>query len=131
MYVDPEARDRGLGRSLLEALEDDVIRHGMTRMILETGARNHAALSLYAACGYTRVPSYVAGRDPGINRAMRKTLSPPAVKPAGQSVHAVPAASAGYGWARPPASTCTPPSARPSRSWPAPPFSLSRYCCRR
>ena len=82
MYVAPAARGRGLGRSVLEALENDAVRHGMTQMILETGARNHAALSLYAACGYARVPSYVTGRDPDVNRAMRKPLSPGAIKPA-------------------------------------------------
>jgi hypothetical protein len=59
-----------------EGHENDAARHGMTQMILETGARNHAALSLYAACGYARVPSYVTGRDPDVNRAMRKPLSP-------------------------------------------------------
>lgn len=85
MYVDPSARGHGLGRRVLEALENDAIGLGMTHMILETGARNHAALSLYAACGYTRVPPYVASRDPDVNRAMRKTLRPSATKPAGQA----------------------------------------------
>jgi GNAT superfamily N-acetyltransferase len=93
MYVAPVARGHGLGRCVLEALESDAIQHGMTQMILETGARNHVALSLYAACGYTRVPPYVAGRDPDVNRAMQKTLGPPAVRTAGQQIHAISATS--------------------------------------
>jgi len=80
LYVAPAARGHGLGRRVLEALESDAVRRGMTRMILETGARNHVALSLYAACGYTRVPSYAAGRDPDVNRAMQKALRPPPTK---------------------------------------------------
>jgi GNAT superfamily N-acetyltransferase len=86
MYVGPAVRGHGLGRRVLEALENDAVRHGMTQMILETGARNHVALSLYAACGYTRVPSYVAGRDPDVNRAMQKALRPPAMKTAEQEI---------------------------------------------
>ena len=82
MYVAPAARGHGLGRRVLEALESDAVRRGMTRMILETGARSHVALSQYAACGYTRVPSYVAGRDPDVNRAMQKALRPQPAKTA-------------------------------------------------
>ncbi|MCX4681571.1 GNAT family N-acetyltransferase [Streptomyces sp. NBC_01433] len=77
MYVAPDARGWGLGRRLLQALERDARQHGMTKVILETGVRNHAALALYARCGYTLVESYVRGRDPQINRAMSKALSLP------------------------------------------------------
>ncbi|HEY6787292.1 MAG TPA: GNAT family N-acetyltransferase [Trebonia sp.] len=74
MYVDPVVRSRGLGRHILEALEEDAVSHGMAHAILETGVRNHAALSLYATCGYAPVKSYVEGRNPDVNRAMRKAL---------------------------------------------------------
>jgi hypothetical protein len=46
----------------------------MAHAILETGVRNRAALSLYATCGYALVKSYVEGRNPHVNWAMRKPL---------------------------------------------------------
>ncbi len=76
MYVAPAARGHGLGRQVLQALEDDARRHGMSEVILETGVNNLAALALYARCGYARVPSYVPGRDLQINRALGKSLVP-------------------------------------------------------
>lgn len=76
MYVTPTARGQGLGRRLLEALEQDAHQHGKTKVILETGVSNHAALALYTRCGYALVDSYVIGRDPQINRALSKALNP-------------------------------------------------------
>ncbi|QDD62174.1 GNAT family N-acetyltransferase [Streptomyces albidoflavus] len=49
MYVTPAARGRGLGRQILAALEGDARRHGMTQVILETGAANTAALAPYTS----------------------------------------------------------------------------------
>ena len=76
MYVDPSARGRGLGRWLVDALELDARRRGMTEVILETGIHNRAAMALYISCGYALVEPYVAGRDPRINRALGKFLPP-------------------------------------------------------
>lgn len=77
MYVSPAARGHGLGRQILKALEGDARRHGMTRVILETGVSNFAALALYTRCGYALTEPYVTGRDPRINRALSKVLLPP------------------------------------------------------
>lgn len=74
MYTVPGARGQGIGRFLLRALEQNAGNHGRYRVILETGYRNHAALRLYEACGYSAIPSYAAGRDPAVNRAMAKVL---------------------------------------------------------
>jgi GNAT superfamily N-acetyltransferase len=74
MYVEPAHRGRGLGRLLLRELERDATACRHTVMILETGSLNHAALGLYAGCGYRPTDPYAPGRDPGINRAMRKDL---------------------------------------------------------
>lgn len=75
MYVSPQHRGRGLGRLILEALEQDAAANrGMTEAILETGVRNIDALELYAACGYVPTASYVPGRRADVNRAMRKSL---------------------------------------------------------
>jgi GNAT superfamily N-acetyltransferase len=93
LYVDPAARGQGLARRLLQALERDAARHGKTRLILETGARSHAALALFSSCGFTFTGSYVVGRDPDINRAMQKTLSPSAARQPEQAARASAAAS--------------------------------------
>lgn len=75
-YLTPEARGYGLGRELLRWLEEQAVRWGGRRSILETGVRNTAALELFTDSGYTPMNSYVAGRDPAINRAFVKNLAP-------------------------------------------------------
>ncbi|MFD4549503.1 GNAT family N-acetyltransferase [Streptomyces sp. NPDC058466] len=55
-------------------LERHAASRGATRIMLETGRRNTAALALYHRAGYLPCPSYVAGRDARVNRAMTKLL---------------------------------------------------------
>ncbi|MFE7485021.1 GNAT family N-acetyltransferase [Streptomyces sp. NPDC057552] len=74
MYVIPAARGTGAGQAILRALEEAARQWGAGRIILETGARNHAALALYTKAGYARIEPYAAGRDPQINRALSKRL---------------------------------------------------------
>ncbi|WP_051792233.1 GNAT family N-acetyltransferase [Streptomyces sp. NRRL F-5527] len=74
MYVSGEARGHGIGQYLLEHLERHAVSRGVTRIMLETGRRNTAALALYRRTGYLPCPSYVAGRDHRVNRAMIKPL---------------------------------------------------------
>ncbi|WP_245603446.1 GNAT family N-acetyltransferase [Salinispora cortesiana] len=75
-YLIAEARGRGLGRALLHRLESHAVGWGARRVILETGVRNTAALALFAASGYQPTAQYVPGRDPTINRAFVKPLTP-------------------------------------------------------
>jgi len=66
MYVDPSARGHGIGRALVEALEAEARLIGLTTIVLETGTRLAAAIKLYAAMGYARIPlygEYVASPD--------------------------------------------------------------------
>jgi len=58
MYVVPEARGRGLGRRLLEELEDQARRLGYASVVLETGDRQEEAVGLYESSGYERIPCY-------------------------------------------------------------------------
>jgi GNAT superfamily N-acetyltransferase len=58
MYVVPEARRRGLARSILIRLEDAARDAGRHRMILETGTRQPEALALYGEAGYVEVPKF-------------------------------------------------------------------------
>ena len=74
-YLIPEARGCGLGRQLLDMLENAAFGWGARRTILETGVRNVAALGLFTSHGYAPMARYVASRDPEINRAFEKNLT--------------------------------------------------------
>ena len=52
MYVEPESRGRGVGRMVLDALEREAQRLGVTRLVLETGIHQHAAIALYLHAGF-------------------------------------------------------------------------------
>lgn len=58
MYVVPGARGHGLSRAILGALEREAAALGVTRVVLETGTRQHAAMSLYESAGYGRIPAF-------------------------------------------------------------------------
>ena len=58
MFVVPDKRGCGIGRAVLQALEAEATRLGMTRLVLETGVRQTAAIALYQRAGFTRVPPY-------------------------------------------------------------------------
>jgi GNAT superfamily N-acetyltransferase len=75
MYVAPDHRGRGFGRSILQRLEEHARGAGARRIILETGARNAEALGLYAEAGYHPIPTYAEARDPQVNRAFAKTIA--------------------------------------------------------
>ena len=60
MYVAPEARGRGLGRRLLEALEETARELGYARVRLDTGDRMPHAQAMFEAAGYHRIEDYNA-----------------------------------------------------------------------
>jgi putative acetyltransferase len=74
MYVVPEVRGRGLGRLLLEALEDEARRLGYTGIVLETGEGQQESLGLYASAGYRAIPCYGAYAGQEISRCFEKRL---------------------------------------------------------
>ena len=55
MYVEPDRRGTGVGRALLEALEAAARERGVTRLVLETGIHQAAAIALYRASGFTEI----------------------------------------------------------------------------
>lgn len=55
MYVEPAMRGRGIGRTVLERLEEAGRHLGARRLVLETGIHQLAAIELYHRYGFTPV----------------------------------------------------------------------------
>jgi len=76
LFVAAEARGLGVGARLMAELERIAAKEGISELQLETGPRNAAALSLYAAAGYKPCEPFGSyGPSPG-SVFMGKTLSP-------------------------------------------------------
>ena len=58
MYVLPEARGRGHGRRVLEALESVALRLGYRRARLDAAQSMTTAMGLYESAGYRPIPDY-------------------------------------------------------------------------
>ena len=58
MYVLPEARGRGHGRRVLEALEAAAVRLGYRWARLDTAQSMTTAMGLYESAGYRPIPDY-------------------------------------------------------------------------
>jgi len=58
MFVAREARRRGLGRRVLEALEHEASQRGWRRVVLDTASPLVEASSLYLSSGYRQVEPY-------------------------------------------------------------------------
>ena len=58
MWVDPAVRGRGIGRSLLAALENAAAELGCRTVRLDTAAYLTEALPLYQSAGYAEIPAY-------------------------------------------------------------------------
>ncbi len=64
MYVLPSARRRGIGGTLLAALEHEAVEMGASRVVLEAGDRQPEAIALYEKRGYERVEGWHADPNP-------------------------------------------------------------------
>jgi len=75
MFTLPEARGRGVGRALLVGLERAARELGVTRLVLETGTRQHEALGLYQSHGFRVIPLFGEYLDsPDTSVCMAKNL---------------------------------------------------------
>jgi GNAT superfamily N-acetyltransferase len=63
MWVSPDVRGRGVGRSLLEALEEVGRAMGYRRLRLDTSAHLPEAVQLYRAAGFDEIPAYNGNID--------------------------------------------------------------------
>jgi putative acetyltransferase len=77
MYVAPSARNRGVGRQVLNELESIARQLGAARLVLETGVRQPEAIALYTRVGFTEIPlfgDYVHTPHPELTVCMEKML---------------------------------------------------------
>lgn len=74
MYVAPAARGQGVGRTVLARLETEARAMGITRMVLETGARQPEAIALYSRAGYAPIPAFGEHLDSPLSVCLGKTL---------------------------------------------------------
>jgi len=58
MYVHRDHRRLGLARAVLDRLVDEARALGYTRLRLETGFRQQAAMALYESAGFHRIPAF-------------------------------------------------------------------------
>lgn len=75
MYVDAAARGTGLGRALLQAVEDAGRAEDVRIVRLETGIHSHAALGLYRRFGYRERGPFGSYRPDPLSVFMEKALS--------------------------------------------------------
>ena len=88
MFVFPEARGLKLGRRLLERIEEEARREGLSCMRLETGIHQPEALGLYRSAGYVEREAFGEYRPDPLSVFMEK--SPLTAPPHAPSTAAVP-----------------------------------------
>src|SRR5437899_460621 len=76
MFVDPASRGQGVGRALLEAIEETARREGVNLLQLETGTGNREALGLYRRCGYRECGPFGSYRPDPLSVFMEKETRP-------------------------------------------------------
>ena len=74
IFVTARARGLGIGRALLEALEDQARREGIRLMRLETGVKSAEALGLYRRLGYRETGPFGAYSPDPLSVFMEKAL---------------------------------------------------------
>jgi putative acetyltransferase len=74
MYVDPAARGRGIGRTILDALEAEAKKLGVSRVVLETGERQMTAMRLYESAGFARIPTFGEYENSPLSICMEKLI---------------------------------------------------------
>ncbi len=73
LYVRPAARGLGIGRAILNELEDHARLRGARELVLDTHSSLTAAAALYGAAGYESIDAY--NDNPNANAWYRKLVS--------------------------------------------------------
>ncbi|QLQ39753.1 GNAT family N-acetyltransferase [Micromonospora robiginosa] len=63
MYTAPDARGRGVARSVLAAIERSARDAGRKRIVLECGDKQPEAIAMYTSSGYERIPNFGYYKD--------------------------------------------------------------------
>jgi GNAT superfamily N-acetyltransferase len=74
MYVRPAFRRMGIGRVLLDAMEEEARTLGGQRFVLQTGDRQPAAIAMYRQAGFAEVPVFEPYEDAPGSVCMAKDL---------------------------------------------------------
>ena len=74
MFVVPEARGLRLGRRILDRLEEEARRAGLSCVRLETGIHQPEALGLYRSAGYVEREAFGGYRPDPLSVFMEKSL---------------------------------------------------------
>jgi putative acetyltransferase len=82
MFVAPEARGRGVGMRLLEALERHLRSEGLELALLETGRDQHEAMRLYERAGYRARAAFGGYPDNGLSMFLERRVAHHAEAPA-------------------------------------------------
>jgi putative acetyltransferase len=75
VFVAPAARGKGIARALMEALERDAARLGVTLMQLETGIKQPEAIALYRKFGYAERGPFGRYQPDPLSLFMEKRLA--------------------------------------------------------
>lgn len=75
MFVRSQFRGRGLAERLLEHLEVRACQRGLTRVRLETGVHQLAAIRLYEKNGYQRIPAFGPYRVDPLSLCYQKVIA--------------------------------------------------------
>jgi putative acetyltransferase len=76
IFVIAEERGRGIGRAIIERLEDEAHSLGFEVVKLETGIHSPAAIRTYESAGYERCGRFGSYKDDPLSVYMTKRLPP-------------------------------------------------------
>jgi len=76
IFVTAEERGRGIGRAIIERLEDEARCLGFKVLKLETGIHSPAAIRTYESAGYKRCGRFGSYKDDPLSVYMTKQLPP-------------------------------------------------------
>lgn len=74
LFVDPAARAKGVGKSIVRAIEHAATAEGVRMLLLETGIKSFEALRLYGRVGFVECGPFAAYQPDPLSVFMIKRL---------------------------------------------------------